>query len=429
AVTQFPRAPYAERNRPISEVIKTGVVPKFVEFLQRHDNPQLQLAATWALTNIASGTSEHTMAVMEANAVPILVELLASPDDDVRGQAVWALGNVAGDSPKCRDFVLDHNILSQLLEQLKDKSKISLLRVATWTLSNLCRGKPAPSSSVTSQALPALARVIHNTDDEEVLTDVCWALSYLSDGDNDRIDNDRIDRVIESGVCRRLVGLLMRTSSPSLMEPVLHTVRNIVTGSDMQTQVIINCGALPYLRNLLVMDYKKNIKKQVCWIISNITAGTEDQIQSVIDTGLISPLVALLSSAETDVRGEAAWAISNATSRGTAEQIKYLVQSHAIKPLCDLLVAADARIIAVVLEGLKNILKVGNQESDMPGAAGANLFARMVGAAGGWRKIKSLLQHPAVDLRGKAAAILEAHFDSDDSCGGGESGLGTYWTP
>lgn len=54
-----------------------------------------------------------------------------------------------------------------------------------------------------SPALPALARLIFSNDDE-VLTDACWALSYLSDG-----TNDKIQAVIESGACERLVQLLL----------------------------------------------------------------------------------------------------------------------------------------------------------------------------------------------------------------------------
>lgn len=126
----------------------------------------------------------------------------------------------------------------------------------------------------------------------------------------------------------------------------------------MQTQIIINCGALPCLLNLLQTMHKKSIKKEACWTLSNITAGTKDQIQAVLDAGIIPPLVNLLATAEFDIKKESAWAISNATSGGTRDQIKYLVQCGCIKPLCDLLNCTDTRIVSIALEGLENILKV-----------------------------------------------------------------------
>ena len=173
-------------------------------------------------------------------------------------------------------------------------------------------------------------------------------------------------------------GCLSRHHSPSVLVPALRTVGNIVTGDDMQTQIIINCGALPCLLNLLQTTHKKSIKKEACWTLSNITAGTKDQIQAVLDAGIIPPLVNLLATAEFDIKKESAWAISNATSGGTREQIKYLVQTGCIRPLCDLLTCTDTRIVSIALEGLENILKVKHcSVSEMSAAFALGLAPRL----------------------------------------------------
>ena len=83
--------------------------------------------------------------VIDANAIPEFIKLLSSPALDVRKQTVWALGNIAGDGPVCRDYVLQQGALGPLLALLSENHGLAMQRKATWTLSNFCRGKnPQP---------------------------------------------------------------------------------------------------------------------------------------------------------------------------------------------------------------------------------------------------------------------------------------------
>lgn len=151
-------------------------------------------------------------------------------------QAVWALGNLA-DALDRRDFVLCHGALVSLFAQLNEHSKLSMLRIATWTLSKFCCGKPpTPFVEVRRHwlslpsmmwlishhgvivlnhyyilgccfqvklALPVLQQLIC-LNDEEVVANACWSFCYLSDG-----PNDMIQTVIDAAACRRVVELLL----------------------------------------------------------------------------------------------------------------------------------------------------------------------------------------------------------------------------
>ena len=252
--------------------------------------------------------------------------------------------------------------------------------------------------------------------DDEVLIDACWAISYLSDG-----ANDKIQAVIEAGIPRRLVELLMHAST-SVQTPALRSVGNIVTGDDVQTQIIINCGSLPALLSLLGST-KDGIRKEACWTISNITAGNSTQIQAVIDANIIPPLIQLLSRGDFKTRKEACWAISNATSGGLQkpDQIRYLVQQGCIQPLCELLACPDNKIIQVALDGLENILKVGDMDKEAtenPAEQNINRYALFIEEAGGMEKIHECQNNVNEEIYMKAYNIIEKYFSDEEEAGG-----------
>mmetsp|Transcript_24951 Transcript_24951/g.36801 ORF Transcript_24951/g.36801 Transcript_24951/m.36801 type:complete len:534 (-) Transcript_24951:202-1803(-) len=399
AIRSFRKLLSIEVNPPVQECIDIGAVPLFVAYLQRTDNVELQFEAAWALTNIAS--TDRTQVVVDCGAIPHLVQQLVSPSADVREQCAWCLGNVAGDGAAFRDVILRCGGLEPLIQNIMMPANISLLRNCVWTLSNFCRGKPQPSLEVIQPAFEPLGAIIKNCSDQATIVDACWALSYLSDG-----CNDRVQKVVDLDVVGALVQMLTSGQTQAIV-PALRTLGNIVSGEDHQTQAVVDANALPAVVPLLSHS-KKNIRKESCWMLSNIAAGNKAQLNAVVVTpDLIEKvLIQLSSSAEWDVRKEAAWVISNIATGGSKSHVIKLIEHGSIAPLCELLDVGEVRILLVAMEALESMLKHGE-------AAGLNTL-QMVDEAEGVDKLELLQEHENMDVYDRAVRIIEKYFGGEE---------------
>lgn len=403
----------SDRNPPIDPLIDSGILPILVHCLEQHNSPSLQFEAAWALTNIASGTSAQTQAVVAAGAVPLFLHLLLSSQQNVCEQAVWALGNIIGDGPAPRDYVINLGVVQPLLTFIKPDIPISFLRNVTWVIVNLCRNKdPPPPVQTIKDILPSLNILIHHTD-INILVDTVWALSYLTDG-----GNEQIQMVIDSGVVPRLIPLLSH-KEVKVQTAALRAVGNIVTGTDEQTQIVLNCDALSHFPNLLNHP-KEKICKEAVWFLSNVTAGNQSQVQAVIDAGLLPLIIRNLAKGEFQTQKEAAWAISNLTISGNRDQVARLVQEGVIGPFCDLLSCKDTQVVQVVLDGIHNMLKHAGPQVEQ--------LANMVEECGGLDKIEALQNHENVDIYKLAYDIIEQYFseEADDPNLGPHVGEGAF---
>uniref|UniRef100_H2MK33 Importin subunit alpha n=1 Tax=Oryzias latipes TaxID=8090 RepID=H2MK33_ORYLA len=386
-----------EKHPPIDQMISAGLIPKFVAFLGLMDFPPIQFEASWALTNIASGTSDQTAAVVEGGAIPAFINLVTSP-------TCTSSLPPSGDGSALRDRVIKHGAVAPLLSLLAvpDLNVFTpgFLRNVTWTLSNLCRNKnPSPPISAVQQVMPALIRLLHH-DDREVLADACWAVSYLTDG-----SNDRIEIVAGTGLIPRLVKLLGFEELPVIVGIrflLSASIGNIVTGTDEQTQAVLDAGAL-FMFPKLLRHKKPNIQKEAAWTLSNITRSVRSIKSELLVTFLQNPLSL---QADYKTQKEAVWAVTNFTSGGTVQQVVYLVQANVLEPLLNLLSSKDCKTVLVILDGNNQHLfdKIG--ESDK--------LSLMIEEFGGLDKIEALQAHENEMVYKAALNLIEKYFSEEE---------------
>ncbi|CAM9855041.1 unnamed protein product [Ectocarpus sp. 6 AP-2014] len=360
-------------------------VPNLVQLVQHEDNPALQFESVKVLATISRSQPN---VVVNNGAIPVFLRLFANANDNIREEAasVRALGYIAEDSPRSRDLVLHQGSLDPLLQLLMDRPKLTILRNATWMLSNLCRGKPPPRFEQVRPALPALARLLHSVD-EEVLRNTCTALrrvciSRWNKNSTQPSKHLRVQAVIEAGVCQRLVRLIRHDSPTTVKIKSLRAISTIASSSDRHKQELVNSNVLPRLRDLLSSSHQ-TLREKTCQVICRITTGSKEQTQAVIEAGIILAVIHILPSTRNLLVGSHIQTMfSRAIVVGRPEEMM-----EWIPPLLDLLGIGNFQNIPLALWVFKQIAKV-------------------VPDSHGWQRLQHLLSSSDTEVCEKACRVI-----------------------
>ena len=332
---------------PTQETINSKVVPVLIEIMRDYDvsQPDLVLDAAWVITNITAGTSDHCDYVVNVGVLPILSQLLLNPSEDVREQALWCLGNIAGDLAWFRDLVYELQIAPLLPSFLEVNEKLSIRRNTMWLICNLCRAKPSPVPSNVLPLLPALTACIESSDteDSQVLLNAVQAVAGLADAENELIrliletpknladedepaESEQIRLILDTP---NLVSGVIKIFSQDRGRYDLETLKysmlaagNIFVGSEEAMQVASDAGILKGITKMLAKT-NDSLAILACGTLRRMTNGSSSIERILDDPEVLDEVTNVLFrfSLDDDTSEEIARVFCNFVSRSAPDQL------------------------------------------------------------------------------------------------------------
>ncbi|KAM0672986.1 hypothetical protein GVAV_003561 [Gurleya vavrai] len=446
-----------ERKPPIDDIINSGILPRVAEFLSsacpvyangdQETISGIRIESAWIITNIASGDSKQTNSVVKLGVVKLLIDILVEGPVSLEliDQCVWALGNIGGDSESCRDLIIGHNGGGKIIEfickmcnpidkNIKDNEYIKMIRNCTWLLSNLCRGSnPYPEDNHLIACKDFFNEFVL-VNDEEIVNDSIWALSYIADSNETNAEFILNSKTMEKiynllyNLCCKFNGLEFDKTEANManicISPILRLIGNIVTGTDEQTQKLIEMcfkgeSILSFLK-IIFYKYDKHdkmtrVRKEICWIFSNIAAGTQLQIEKLFELEIQSLLLDAIRYSELLVRTEACYGLSNMMTFIETEKSHFdlLVNLNNIQCLFAYLQLAvnQPEMQSVVLNTFEKMLDAGSIWSK---ASGKDNLVLDFFSESNLGIIEDLQDNEDTIVNEKAYDIIMKHFGGND---------------
>lgn len=258
----------------------------------------------WILSNVTSGTTVQTNAVIQAGAIPKLIGLVTSDNRKVAKQAVWALSNLCGEGAEVRDHLVEVGILPKLTEFANEPElPVKRIRLIAWIACNITRKPGLDWNEELHLFVNALISLMQ-CNDKQTLVDICFAFKLLI-----------FEDIIPDSVLSSIVHCLS-----VIMDNPVHRA------SVLKGAVRCACSALPILaRQASMVD---NLK-ELLMSLDNTSIepwfwGNDEFTQELTESGLRETLQDLMEHIDDEVHEACFNLMGGLYNEEVAEAIKLL---------------------------------------------------------------------------------------------------------
>lgn len=309
-----------EENK--AKIARSGALGPLTK-LARSKDMRVQRNATGALLNMThSGTGleprmpdtlltssedDNRQQLVNANAIPVLVQLLSSPDVDVQYYCTTALSNIAVDTTNRKRLAQTEGKLVHSLVHLMDSTSPKVQCQAALALRNLASDEKYQLEIVRAKGLAPLLRLLQSSYLPLILSAVACIRNISIHPMNE-------SPIIDAGFLKPLVELLGSTENEEIQCHAISTLRNLAASSDRNKQLVLEAGAVQKCKQL-VLEVPLSVQSEMTAAIA-VLALSDELKSHLLKLGVFDVLIPLTDSESLEVQGNSAAALGNLSSKG-----------------------------------------------------------------------------------------------------------------
>lgn len=253
-------------------------------------------------------TDDNRQQLVNAGAIPVLVQLLSSSDVDVQYYCTTALSNIAVDSSNRKRLAqTESRLVQSLVHLMMDSSTPKVQCQAALALRNLASDEKYQLEIVRFKGLPPLLRLLQSSYLPLILSAVACIRNISIHPLNE-------SPIIDAGFLKPLVDLLGSTDNEEIQCHAISTLRNLAASSDRNKELVLQAGAVQKCKDL-VLRVSLSVQSEMTAAIA-VLALSDELKPHLLNLGVFDVLIPLTDSESIEVQGNSAAALGNLSSKG-----------------------------------------------------------------------------------------------------------------